>query len=59
MQACEIEKAKPGSLFVINGELWMRMSDNVALHIEGNVINMKTGKWCHWQRLVDWDKEIA
>lgn len=59
MKAQEIENAKEGTLFVIKGELWMRMEDSVALNIEGSIVHVNSGKWSHWQRIIEWDEEIA
>lgn len=59
MKAQEIENAKPGDLFVIKGELWMRLADSNPLQISGHIVKLKTGEWCHWARLVNWDEEIS
>jgi len=59
MIGSDIEDAAPGKVFVIHGELWMRLANSQSHHMEGCIVNMTTGDWSHWSKMVLWDEEIA
>ena len=58
IKAIAIDTLEPGTLIKIDGIFYTRLQDWPEYHVEGWVVNTKTG-WCgSWTRLCLQDKQI-
>lgn len=58
LKACHIDAMAPGTKIKIDTLWYIRMQDDIAMHIEGCILKMTDGSWGHWSRIVNFDDFI-
>lgn len=58
IQGFELDTLKPGTVVIHGNKRYIKVRDEINCHIEGYLLDVKTGALTHWSQIAYWNTEV-